>query len=122
MRCGLAAVFPSRCFFGFLAFDRISASKFRIMRIGRSLRTHRRIAIDAVTVSLAWRINPAACILQPRHRGNSCIKMRPITALRNPATIQGRMKANNRSAARSGACSKEVMASHSPAAGADYGL
>ena len=62
MRCGLATIFPSRCFFEFLAFDRISASKFRIMRIGRSLRTHRRIAIDAVTVSLAWRIKPAACI------------------------------------------------------------
>jgi hypothetical protein len=44
-------------------------------------------------------------------------------SLQNPATIQGKVTANKRSAARSGVLvAKRLLASHSPAGGADYRL
>ena len=71
-----------------------------MMRIGCSLRTHRRIAVDAVTGSLPW-INPAAGITAATASGEKRMMTKPITALQNPATIQGKVTANKRSAARS---------------------
>jgi hypothetical protein len=47
----------------------------------------------------------------------------PITTFQNPATIQGKVTAKQEKRRQIGcACSKEVMASHSPAGGADYRL
>ena len=109
LRCGLAAVFLAGASLDFLpsiasAFPSARSwpcgdlpialqpssigSKFRMMRIGCSLRTHRRIAVDAVTGSLPW-INPTAGITAATASGKKCMMTKPITALQNPNHYPG---------------------------------
>ena len=89
LRCGLAAVFLAGASLDFLPSIAPSArsrpcgdlpialqpssigSKFRMMRIGCSLRTHRRIAVDAVTGFVALESIRPRVSLQPRHRGKN---------------------------------------------------
>ena len=71
-----------------------------MIRSGSSLRTQSRIAVDAVT---GWSspISPAAGSTAATGSAEKRMMMKPITALQNPATIQGKVIANRTSAARS---------------------
>ena len=68
-----------------------------MMRIGSSLRTQRRIAVDAVTGSSS-RISPAAGSTAATGSAEKRMMTKPIRALQNPATIQGKVTANRTSA------------------------
>ena len=68
-----------------------------MVRIGSSLRTQSRIAVDAVTGSSS-RIIPTAGITAATGSAEKRMMTKPITALQNPATIQGKVIANRTSA------------------------
>ena len=68
-------------------------SKFRMMRIGCSLRTHRRIAVDAVTGFLP--LDQSDRGYHCSHGiGEKCMMTKPIRHYKTLTTIQGKVTAN----------------------------
>ena len=78
-----------------------------MIRIGSSLRTHSRIAVDAVTGS-SPRITPAAGITAATGSAEKRMMTKPITAFQKPATIQGKVTANSTSSVASDQDSKSA--------------